>query len=131
MFRRLMMKERFLLIPATAIMSLLLLAPPGFAGGHHYYGGNYYGGHHYHHGGNEGAYVAGALVGGLILGTVIGSVVSQQRYVPAGQVYAYPEPTPAAYGNDDPPGQWVQVPGRWINGRWVPSHRVWVPVDPY
>ncbi|MCX7856482.1 MAG: glycine zipper domain-containing protein [Deltaproteobacteria bacterium] len=29
-----------------------------------------------------------------------------------------------------PPGKWIQVPGRWKDGRWVPSHRVWVPQDP-
>jgi uncharacterized membrane protein YeaQ/YmgE (transglycosylase-associated protein family) len=40
------------------------------------------------------------------------------RDSPQGQ---YPEP---------PPGHWVDVPGQWVNGKWVPSHKVWVPVNP-
>lgn len=37
----------------------------------------------------------------------------------------YPEP---------PAGHWVDVPGQWVNGKWVPSHKVWVqtyPGSPY
>jgi hypothetical protein len=33
----------------------------------------------------------------------------------------YPEP---------PAGHWVNVPGQWANGKWVPSHKIWVPVNP-
>lgn len=31
---------------------------------------------------------------------------------------------------DPPPGHWEDVPGQWVNGKWVPSHKVWVPVNP-
>jgi len=31
---------------------------------------------------------------------------------------------------EPPPGHWVDVPGQWVNGKWVPSHKVWVPVNP-
>lgn len=36
------------------------------------------------------------------------------------------------YGHDpEPPaGHWVDVPGQWVNGKWVPSHKIWVPVNP-
>jgi hypothetical protein len=94
------------------------------------------GGHHYRGGGA--GYAAGALVGGLLLGTVIGSAISQPRYVAPAPVYAYPAPVSAyaypsapAYVSENPPGEWVVVPGRWVNGAWVPSHRVWSPVNPY
>jgi len=33
----------------------------------------------------------------------------------------YPEP---------PAGHWVDVPGQWANGKWVPSHKIWEPVNP-
>lgn len=29
-----------------------------------------------------------------------------------------------------PAGHWVDVPGQWVNGKWVPSHKIWVPVNP-
>ncbi len=31
---------------------------------------------------------------------------------------------------ESPPGRWVEVPGQWVGGKWVPSHRVWVPINP-
>jgi hypothetical protein len=31
---------------------------------------------------------------------------------------------------EPPPGHWVDVPGQWVNGKWVPSHKVWVLVNP-
>jgi hypothetical protein len=55
-------------------------------------------------------------------------------------VYANPVPPPASaypdpwltgqYTDANPPGQWVTVPGQWIDGKWVPSHRAWVAVNP-
>jgi outer membrane lipoprotein SlyB len=29
-----------------------------------------------------------------------------------------------------PPGEWVTVPGRWEDNRWVPAHQEWRPVYP-
>ncbi len=37
---------------------------------------------------------------------------------------SYPRP------EEGPPGEWVEVPGTWVNGQWVPAHKVWVPVNP-
>jgi hypothetical protein len=108
--------------------TLLLAATPSFS----------YAGHH--HGG--GAYIAAPLIGGLLAGAIIGSALSQPRYVAPQPVYAYqptriyaPPPPAVPYGpayvEAPPPGQWVIVPERWVNGRWVPAHRAWVPVNPY
>lgn len=39
--------------------------------------------------------------------------------------------TALAYPSDEaPPGQWVMQKGRWVDGKWVPSHKVWQPVNP-
>jgi hypothetical protein len=48
------------------------------------------------------------------------------------QGYAYPDPAVAPRTENRPsqPGQWVEVPGQSINGRWVPSHQAWVPDNP-
>jgi hypothetical protein len=85
-----------------------------------------------HHGGG---YAVGALAGGLLLGTFIGSALSQPHYVAPAPVYVYPARAPAyAYPSgpaEGPPGQWVVVPGQWVGGAWVPSHRVWTPTSPY
>lgn len=45
--------------------------------------------------------------------------------------YAYPDPalTSQNTGNN-PPGEWITVPGQWIDGKWVPSHKTWVPINP-
>jgi hypothetical protein len=87
--------------------------------------------------GDAGLYAAGALVGGLLLGTAIGVAVNHPRYIvppayasPASApVYANPA-APSVYSQDGPPGEWVMVPGRWIDSRWVPAHKVWIPVNP-
>jgi hypothetical protein len=81
---------------------------------------------------------AGTLIGaagGALVGAVIGNGVDQDRTnqkmnampppPPPRQVYAAPAPMQEA-----PPGEWVIVPGQWQGGKWVPSHKVWVPVNP-
>ena len=77
----------------------------------------------------------GAAVGGLA-GAVGGNAVDQnvtnqridnsQRPGPAA---AAPEPVQQS-ALEGPPGQWVEVPGQWAGGKWVPAHKVWVPVNP-
>lgn len=73
----------------------------------------------------------GAAVGGLI-GAIGGNAVDQsvanERMVverPRATAAVIPEDTQQA-----PPGRWVEVPGQWAGGKWVPTHRVWVPVNP-
>ena len=113
------MKAKVVVMLLAVMLTLLVINPvPSYAGGHGYY---------------NGWAVGGALVGGAVLGTVLGSALAGPRYVPAPQpVVAYPAPAyaesyayPAPVYGCAPPGQWVVVPGRWADGRWVPPHRVW------
>ncbi|HOP85282.1 MAG TPA: glycine zipper domain-containing protein [Syntrophorhabdaceae bacterium] len=81
-----------------------------------------------------GSNTASTLIGtavGALAGTIAGNALDQQvmnekmvaakDYKPA---YACPD------GTENPPGKWVEVPGQWVNGRWVPAHKVWMPVNP-
>jgi uncharacterized membrane protein YebE (DUF533 family) len=78
---------------------------------------------------------AGTLIGaagGALVGAVTGNAVDQGRQqrletAQPAPVYTAPVPPPAS---EAPPGQWVTVPGQWQGGKWVPAHRVWVPVNP-
>jgi surface antigen len=74
---------------------------------------------------------AGALMG-MLLGAVIGNARDQDEWnartaASDARPRDYARPSPAPEG---PPGEWVTVPGQWSGGKWVPSHRVWVPVNP-
>lgn len=77
----------------------------------------------------------GAAVGGLagvIGGNAVDQSVTNEKIAAASQ---QPARTAAAYPEggqslEGPPGQWVDVPGQWVSGKWVPSHKVWVPVNP-
>ena len=108
-----------------------------------YYWGNYNSGY-------NGWDMAAIGAGGLVLGALIGGALNQPRYYSSGpsspsgaytpdytppRAYAYPDDNNISGGvsgpsTDNPPGQWVMVQGKWINGKWVPPHRVWVPVNP-
>lgn len=67
---------------------------------------------------------AGALVGAITGNAVDQHVQKQQGQ--GGQATAYP----SGQAQQDPPGRWVEVPGQWQGGKWVPAHTVWVPVNP-
>jgi hypothetical protein len=99
--------------------------------------------------GGWGWYGAGAFAGGVLLGTAI---ARPWYYTPApvyvypppsvvyttpppvyfpNQAYAYPDPAVSSMQNDkSTSGQWVVIPGQSVNGRWVPSHKAWVPDSP-
>ena len=75
---------------------------------------------------------AGTLIGaagGALAGAVAGNAVDQSR-----QNQRVAAPPPAAYApppsSEAPPGEWVTVPGQWQGGKWIPAHKVWVPVNP-
>jgi len=102
--------------------------------------------HHYHGCGscNNGWTAGAAIAGSLLIGTVVGSMITQSvAYAPYGppprRVYVYPQPN-LAYASPDPEfvtrysqkssGEWILVPGQSVNGKWVPEHKVWVPVSP-
>ena len=103
--------------------------------------------------GNAGA---GAAIGGgagLLGGTAMGSNAGasseyqlQRRYdiayqqcmyakgnqipgSPARRTYAPPPPPQTSY-QTQPQGTWVVVPGQYVNGKWVPEHKVQVPAGP-
>ena len=96
---------------------------------------------------------AGTLIGagaGALLGNVVGSQMDktetqqqleqqqmeieqlrQQRQQPA---YGGPTPQAPAEGGQPPlqppSGRWIEVPGQWVGGQWVPAHKTWVPTNP-
>ena len=55
----------------------------------------------------------------------------QQRQQP---VYGGPQPQAPVEGGQPPlqppSGRWIEVPGQWIGGQWVPAHKTWVPINP-
>ncbi len=74
----------------------------------------------------EGTLIGAA--GGALLGAIIGNAADQD--IANQRMYAAEQATPPGNAQDAPPGEWVTVPGRWVDGKWVPAHRVWVPVNP-
>lgn len=84
---------------------------------------------------NTSSTLIGAAVGGLA-GVVGGNAVDQ--HVAGQPTTGSRQPVATAFGypgteispQDNPPGQWVEVPGQWVGGKWVPTHKVWVPVNP-
>jgi len=67
---------------------------------------------------------------GALLGAIVGNAFDQDliwNRVKEREAKAALSDT--AY-EECPPGKWVQVPGKWVGGKWVPSHKVWVPQDP-
>jgi hypothetical protein len=90
---------------------------------------------------NDGLFIAGAALGGIVLGAILGTAMSQPGYASTRQtvynvpssgspVYAQPYTYETSYNQDVPPGRWVTVQGQWVNGQWIPSHNIWVPVNP-
>ena len=85
---------------------------------------------------------AGTLIGlgaGALTGAIVGNAVDRDDmyrregyyYQRRPQVVAIPREKYAQEGYPEPPpGRWVEVPGQWVGGRWVPAHKVWVPVNP-
>jgi len=94
---------------------------------------------------------AGTLIGaagGALVGAVAGNAVDQANQEKRAQAqmqaqaqppaYTPPPPppppqvaaAPAPMPEEPPPGQWVDVPGEYVNGVWVPPHKAWVPANP-
>ncbi|MBI4008074.1 MAG: glycine zipper 2TM domain-containing protein [Planctomycetes bacterium] len=102
-----------------------------------------------------GGNTAGTLIGagaGALLGGAVGSEMEkqetrqqieqqqqeieqlkQQQRQPA---YGGPPPQAPAEAEGGQPalqapaGHWVEIPGQWVGGQWVPAHKVWVPTNP-
>jgi hypothetical protein len=102
-------------------------------------GGSHSGSHSRSHSHRHyGSYRSGLF--GFFTGTALAAPLYFARptgYGYPASYYGYPsEPAPAARASLDQPveetegvaQQLVTVPGQWIDGRWVPSHDVWVPL---
>ncbi len=47
-----------------------------------------------------------------------------------GQAYAAPDPEFTAKYSKNQAGEWVTIPGQWVENTWVPQHKVFVPANP-
>lgn len=69
---------------------------------------------------------------GAFLGTIVGNAFDQDlmwRSMSSAPTRTDRSSVDTFY-EECPPGKWVEVPGKWVGGKWVSSHRVWVPQDP-
>ena len=90
---------------------------------------------------------------GTLLGSIVGNGMDQQADEYRDQMRSY-ESRSRNYGDNQnygnsrdyygrydeedttcnrrqpPPGRWVMVPGHWECRRWIPTHEVWMSVDP-
>jgi uncharacterized protein YcfJ len=77
---------------------------------------------------------AGTLIGaagGALAGAIAGNAVDQNdtnMQIAATQRQSTVYASPA--NNEAPPGRWIEVPGQWVGGKWIPTHRAWVPINP-
>jgi hypothetical protein len=69
---------------------------------------------------------AGGALAGALAGNVIDQSQARERLAQASRPVNVPPPPP----EEGPPGEWIEIPGAWVNGQWVPAHRTWVPIDP-
>jgi hypothetical protein len=112
------MRGKRIAIVIVALLGLALVVPVGDARAH------------------EGwAWGPAAFAGGLLLGSLARPWYGPPAYVYPPPAVAY-APPPVYYVPNQtyvyaaPPstgGQWVQIPGQWVNGVWVPAHRAWAP----
>ncbi|MCX5803052.1 MAG: YMGG-like glycine zipper-containing protein [Proteobacteria bacterium] len=83
-------------------------------------------------GGNTAGTLIGAAVGALA-GGIVGNAVDQDvtnQKIEAAQRSKAAYAAPQGSESKNPPGEWIEVPGQWIGGKWVPAHKAWVPVNP-
>jgi hypothetical protein len=129
------MKKRISVVLVLLVGLIISLPSTGYTwrNGYYYGRGGCYGGCGYS---NDWGWAA-AIAGSVIAAGVIASVIANQKpliYIDQRSAYAYPDPDfTAKYGAtppaNSPPGEWVLVPGQWVNGVWVDDHEVWVSRD--
>jgi hypothetical protein len=122
------MKQKILMVLIVILGISFVLPTTSFA----WRGGGWgpYRSHGWHH---PGVYVGTSFVSPWYVPAPVYTYPAPVVYVnPVPQpVYAYPDPGfTGQYTAENPPGQWVIVPDQWVNGKWIPSHRVWVAVNP-
>ncbi len=126
------------LVILTVVLSISMIMPSaGYSWGSHHPSV------HVHYGWGPAAIIAGTwLTGALILSAISRPAQPAPQpavvYVqPGATVYATPAPPPPPpYSSSNPPsnnsgtGEWVTVPGQWVDGTWVPQHTVFVQRNP-
>jgi len=71
----------------------------------------------------------GAL-GGAIAGNAVDQFETDRRLADKGKYTQYNASSTPTIGMEGPPGQWVEIQGQWVGGKWVPTHKAWVPINP-
>ena len=81
--------------------------------------------------------IAGAVVGHQVGGKLVGSAIGAGLGLLTGAAIGDAKDAAIQDNNasqkaplEETGGRWITVPGSWVAGRWVPSHREWVPDDP-
>ncbi len=114
-----------------------------YGGGHYYGGGRYYSGAHYHGGYGYSSYGTGVFIGAAVVAPLYYPVPSPVYEPPPPAIYdttgpeaslEYPDSSvpPEEYAQDsqtNSAGEWITVPGQYVDGSWIPEHRVWVSED--
>jgi outer membrane lipoprotein SlyB len=81
--------------------------------------------------GNNTASTLIGAAGGALGGAIVGNAIDQSEVERKLENTQHQSVVTAPVSPEDqPPGKWVEIPGQWSNGKWVPAHRVWVPVNP-
>lgn len=71
------------------------------------------------------------LAGGTLLGAIVGNAQDQREVQAIREELRVARQSGCVSGcEESPPGRWIEEPGRWMGRKWVPPHKVWVPVDP-
>ncbi len=141
------MKVKGFIVVFMVIAMMLMVFSTGFASGYW---------HHRHCCYSSHWWVPGAVIASSV---ILSAAIIHPWYTPPGTVYAYPSSSTVvyipdsstniipgrAYASPDPQfiskygrtgtketcsGEWITVPGQQVNGKWIPSHKVWVPSNP-
>ncbi len=145
------MKVKGLIVVFILIAMILMVSSTVFASGYWHH-------RHWHH--RYCCYSSHWWVPGAVIASsvILSAAIIRPWYRIPGTVYAYPSSEAVyipdsstniiprrAYASPDPQfiskygrtgtketrsGEWITVPGQQVNGKWIPSHKVWVPSNP-
>jgi len=138
---------RRLLILAVVAVIIVAMSVPAFAGRgrHHGYHGGYRGHVHCRHFRHDRGYYGGCCDGGFgrnferSFGDALGEAVAEVTVYGTAKMLDMifnPQPRqvvviqPVTPVTQQPPGKWVKVFGKWVNGVFVKEHQVWIPMNP-
>jgi hypothetical protein len=131
------MKTRIFIVAACVFAFVAVSSSTAYCGPYYYRYGGCRGGCGYYDGWGWAAAIAGGVIAAGLIGNIIayqyaqppGKAQDSLVYVEPGTAYAYPDSAfIAKYGTKPAPdgslGEWVLVPGQWVNGVWVDEHEV-------